>query len=126
MGLDQVKLLISTVHEFETNHFLADYLTQRNLEAIFICSADTPRQARRLYKAGATYVMLPHYIGGEKILNFIKKAGIDKQAFAQFRDHHLLSLQQQLAAADQLPKKPRGTKHPFKGRLTKPFKKKKP
>ena len=74
LGLDQIKLLISTIHEFETNRFLADYLKQRNLESIFICSADSPQQAQRLYKAGAAYVMLPHYIGGEKILSFIKKA----------------------------------------------------
>ena len=92
LGLNKVRLLISTVGELQVNLFVADYLQKRNLEAIFICSADTPDQAARLYEAGAAYVMLPHYIGGEKIVNFIKKSGVDKQAFAEFRDQHLLHI----------------------------------
>ena len=92
LGLHKIKLLISTINEFNTNKFLASYLQKRNLQAIFICSADTPSQAVELYESGAAYVMLPHYIGGEKILSFIKKSGIDKRAFSQFRDKHLLHI----------------------------------
>lgn len=90
LGLHGIKLLISTISEQEVNAFLANYLQDRNIDAIFICSADTPEQAQRLYDAGAAYVMLPHYIGGEKILSFIKKSGLNKQAFDAFRDKQLL------------------------------------
>ena len=105
LGLDKIKLLISTIHEFKTNKALADYLVKRNSEAIFVCSADTPKQAQELYQAEATYVMLPHYIGGEKILNFIKKSGINKTAFARFRDQHLEHLRESLEAAPTTTKK---------------------
>ncbi|MCY3804503.1 MAG: cation:proton antiporter [Candidatus Saccharibacteria bacterium] len=94
IGLDKVKLLISTISEFQINKFLADYITKKNLPTIFICSAETPLQAQELYQCGANYVMLPHYIGGEQILSFIKKTGLDKKAFIEFRDHHLLQLTQ--------------------------------
>ena len=89
IGIHQIKLLISTVSEFRVNHFIASYLKKRELATIFICSADTYEQAQELYDLGASYVMMPHYIGGEKILSFIKKEGLNKQAFIKFRDHHL-------------------------------------
>ena len=105
LGLDKIKLLISTIHEFQTNKTLADYLVKRNSQAIFICSADTVNQAQELYQAQADYVMLPHYIGGEKILHFIKKSGIDKEAFAHFRDQHLAHLKKNLSPTTAAPKK---------------------
>ncbi len=121
LGLHKIKLLISTIGEFEVNQFLANYLQKRNLEAIFICSADLPAQATKLYESGASYVMLPHYIGGEKILNFIKKSGIDKQAFADFRDKHLLHIASlQAEQASVANKKQKDGKSIF--RRSKPFK----
>ena len=92
LGLHKIKLLISTLSEFSINHFLANYLSKKNPETIFICSAETPTQAKELYDIGVAYVMLPHYIGGYKILNFIKRTGIDKEAFARYRDKHLLHI----------------------------------
>ena len=92
LGLHKIKLVISTLGEFKINHFLGNYLQNKNLQAIFICSAETPNQAVQLYETGASYVMLPHYIGGEKILNFIKKSGVDKDAFTKFRDKHLVHI----------------------------------
>ena len=126
LGLHQVKLLISTLGDYEVNLFLANYLQKRNLDAIFICSAEQPAQATRLYEVGASYVMLPHYIGGEKILNFIKKSGIDKQAFATFRDKHLThiaSLADQAAVGDGATKRS-SNKVKSVLRRVKPFKKK--
>ena len=123
LGLHKVKLLISTISEFEINQFLANYLQKRNLEAIFICSAEMPAQATKLYESGASYVMLPHYIGGEKILNFIKKSGIDKQAFSNFRDKHLLHIAGlQTEQASYANRKQKGDKSIF--RRGKPFKNK--
>ncbi|MYB39744.1 sodium:proton exchanger [Candidatus Saccharibacteria bacterium] len=126
LGLHQVKLLISTLGEYEVNRFLASYLQERNLDAIFICSAEHPEQAARLYEAGASYVMLPHYIGGERILNFIKKSGIDKQAFAVFRDKHLThiaNLQAEQKTTESAQDKQSGRVKSVLRRV-KPFKKK--
>lgn len=122
LGLHKIKLLISTLSDFNTNKFLAAYLEKRNLPAIFICSADNPQQAAQLYELRASYVMLPHYIGGEKILNFIKKSGVNKKAFAKYRDKHLLhitSLQKSQQANEN--------RHHFKkplSRIVPPFKNK--
>ena len=124
LGLHKIKLLISTLSEFGINQFLANYLSQRNPETIFICSADTPAQASELYGLGAAYVMLPHYIGGEKILSFIKKSGINKEAFGRYRDKHLLHISklQTEIAPSKTSKQKRLGKSVL--RIVKPFKKK--
>ena len=89
LNITQTEMIISIISDFKSNHFLASYINQHNLEAIFICSADNYDQAKELYDLGVSYVLMPHYIGGEKIMNFIKKEGLNKKAFEKFRDSHL-------------------------------------
>ena len=62
------------------------------MESIFICSAEQPEQAAVLYEAGASYVMLPPLYWRREDSDFIRRSGIDKQAFATFRDKHLLHI----------------------------------
>ena len=112
LGLHQVKLLISSVSEFEVNLFLINYLKKRNPQAIFICSARRPQQATELYHAGADYVMLPHYIGGQKIVSFVTKTGLNKEAFAEFRDKHLSYLSRLFDDTNQT--EPKKEKHKLK------------
>lgn len=49
-------------------------------------------EAAELYKKGASYVVLPHFIGTEQISSFIRKHGNNKKAYERYRVHHLLSL----------------------------------
>jgi hypothetical protein len=37
--------------------------------------------------------MIPHYIGSEKVSAFLKKNGIDKAQFEQFKEKHLAYLE---------------------------------
>ena len=106
LGLENVKLIVSTISDFHANSFLVNYVHNKlKHEIIFICSADTPEQAQTLYKEGADYVMLPHYIGGEQIVRFIEQSGINPQAFTQFRDQHLEHIADLIVKTKQSPKK---------------------
>ncbi|MBP7807129.1 hypothetical protein KA047_01390, partial [Candidatus Saccharibacteria bacterium] len=58
-----------------------------------VCHADTIQEAAELYGLGASYVMMPHYIGTEKITSFIRKSGFKKTEFNKFRSKHLEYLQ---------------------------------
>lgn len=92
MNLDQTKLIVSVVTDHQTNSFLAHWLAKNNPSAVFICSADTTSEAADLYEEGAAYVMMPHYIGSEKISAFIRKNGFNKTEFKNYRDKHLNTL----------------------------------
>ena len=92
-GIDQVKLIVSVVTDFETNKFLLRTVDQINPGCVTIFHADGVTEATELYELGASYVMLPHYIGSEKIGAFIKKNGLKKSEFKKFRNQHLAYLQ---------------------------------
>ena len=106
-GIDRAKLIVSTITDFETNSILLSHVENRNPKAVVICEAENPRQAAKLYRQGATYVILPHYIGSEKISAFVKKSGLKKSTFKKFRDQHLKLLEKEFGALDEAAEKDR-------------------
>jgi Kef-type K+ transport system membrane component KefB len=92
-GMEKSKLVVSTISDLPTNVFLAGWLDKNNPHAVFICHAETIGEAERLYALGASYVMMPHYIGSEKISSFIKNSGLRKSEFKKYREKHLAYLQ---------------------------------
>ncbi len=91
--LSKARMIVSTITDFEVNVSLVHSLEKSNPNAVFICHADDVEQAIQLYELGVSYVMLPHYIGSEKISAFIKKSGLKKSEFRKFRDKHIAHLQ---------------------------------
>lgn len=92
IGLQKAELVVSTVTDYTTNKLLAGYVTAGNPDGIFICHANDYDDAAKLYEHGAAYVMLPHFIGSERMSNFIRRNGSDKAAFDAYRKHHLVTL----------------------------------
>lgn len=93
VSLTHAKLVVSTVTDFETNAFLSKWLDKVNPGAVFVCTADSAQQASDLYQQGSDYVMLPHFVGSEKMSSFIKKNGFSKDEFYKFREKHLQYLE---------------------------------
>lgn len=92
IGLKQAKLIVSTITHMSTNEELVEYARRVNPDAVIVCYADDSNDAEKLYKMGVSYVMLPHYIGSERINHFIRKNGTSKTAFKEYRQHHLTGL----------------------------------
>lgn len=93
VNLANAKLVVSTVSDHETNILLSNYLEKVNPDVVFVCAAETAEEASELYEQSASYVMMPHYIGSEKISTFIKNKGMSKSEFKKFREKHLAYLQ---------------------------------
>ena len=102
-GLDKAKLIVSTISDHNTNQFLLELLDKINPRAVVILHAETVDEANELYEQGASYVVMPHYIGSEKIGSFIKKSGLKKSEFKKYREKHLAYLQNhyELSAIDE-------------------------
>ena len=71
-----------------------------NPKAVVICHADTVKQAVELYGLGASFVVLPHYIGNEKVSAFINKNGFNKTEFNKYKNKHLTYLQNHFEVYD--------------------------
>ena len=101
-GVDHAKLVVSTIPDYDVNKVLLNYLQTKNHQAIVVVHADDPYEAAKLYEAGASYVVLPHYIGSEKISEFIAKSGLVKSAFRKQRVKHLDYLEKHYGALEKL------------------------
>ncbi len=88
-GLDHIKLAISVISDHQTNVFLVKRLSDTNPSAVVIPYAESIENAAELYELGASYVIMPHYIGSEKIGSFIKRNGFKKSEFKKYREKHL-------------------------------------
>lgn len=101
-GIEHAKLVVSTIADHQTNMILLNYLRAKNPRAIAVIHADDPYEAAKLYEAGASYVILPHYIGSEKVSEFIAKSGLAKSAFRKQRVRHLDYLEKHYGALEKL------------------------
>jgi len=82
------KMIISTIPNIETNLLLIDEIRKLNKRAIIIVIAQQMNEALRLYESGATYVLLPHLLGGKHIATMIDSHGFSMSKFMkeQFRE----------------------------------------
>jgi Kef-type K+ transport system membrane component KefB/voltage-gated potassium channel Kch len=101
-GVERAKLVVSTIPDHQTNMIVLNYLHAKNRNAISVIHADDPYEAAKLYEAGASYVILPHYIGSEKVSEFIAKSGLAKSAFRKQRIRHLDYLEKHYGALEKL------------------------
>ncbi|MEX1995663.1 MAG: cation:proton antiporter, partial [Candidatus Saccharimonadales bacterium] len=101
-GLEKSQLVVSTIPEFQTNMFLLSFLKHKNPRAVVVLHSDDPDEAAKLYEAGADYVILPHYIGSEKVSSFIGKSGLTKSAFRKQRNEHLRYLEKHYGSVKKL------------------------
>lgn len=93
LGLERAKLIVSTITDHPTNSSLMKLLEHINPKAVVILTAGNVEQASELYDMGASYVVIPHYIGSEKISAFIRRSGLNKSEFRKYREKHLAYLQ---------------------------------
>ena len=96
-GIDKCKLVVSTITDHESNLFLLKRIEEINPKAAVVMHADNIKQATDLYENGASYVMIPHHIGSERMSAFIKRNGVDRKEFEKYRQKHLAYLEAHLS-----------------------------
>lgn len=91
----RAEMVVSTVDDLETNLITLKFLKKHNSSISYVCHALNYEDASKLYEHGASYVSLPHYIGSEKVSNFIKRNGLSHKALSSYRDRHLITIGRQ-------------------------------
>ncbi|MDE1849015.1 MAG: cation:proton antiporter [Nanoarchaeota archaeon] len=89
LPIDKAKVVISTIPEFETNLLLVENIKFANKDAVIIMRAHKIDEALELYKAGADYVLTPHFLGGDFIANMIKQNKTDGKGYRNEREKHI-------------------------------------
>jgi len=93
LPLEAISLAVSTVPDFETNRLLIESIRLVNPEAIIIVRAHQIDEALELYKKGASYVLTPHFLGGEYVANMIKSKKIQPKGYKEEKEDHIKMLE---------------------------------
>lgn len=93
VALDKAKLVISTVPNKRDNLAIIMASKKENKKTNVIVTADSEEDAKELYKAGASYVIMPHFVGGWELAQAISNDdGLKSLIGLQERDTQVLDL----------------------------------
>ena len=92
ISLTEAKIVVSTIPDFKTNLLLLRTYRKENNEGIIILISHDIKEAKELYLNGATYVIMPHYLGAHHASTMISQYGFDIAGFEKERNKHLAHL----------------------------------
>ncbi len=104
LNLDKVKLIASTMPNTDSNLLVIEKTRKVNKKAIIIVISHSIDEAHALYNAGATYVVMPHFLGGNYAAMLITKHKLNEKKFLQEKYKHLKSLQKRRNLGHEHPK----------------------
>jgi len=103
MDWKHAKMVVSTIPDFDTNMLIIDRVLESNKKAIIIVVSYNTKEADLLYKKGATYVIMPHFLGGKYASRMIREYETDLGKFLEEKTRHIHYLKR---------KKKMGYEHP--------------
>lgn len=96
-------VIISTIPEIETNELILEVLKRNKSKAITLLTGRQIQDAIKLYKKGADYVILPHFLGGEYIARLLESAKKNEREYKRERKKEIQILKERIK---------KGHKHP--------------
>ncbi len=93
LNLEKAKMIVSTVPDTDTNVLILKKLRKKNEKAIAIMVSYHADDAIELYDKGATYVIIPHFLGGNVVANMIEVHGTNLNRFLRERINHIKYLE---------------------------------
>lgn len=89
LPLSNIKMAVSTVPDYETSYLLTQMIRKVNDKAVILLITDTMDHALNLYEAGATNVILSHYIGAQYAAEMIQENGLVNEKYNRFKEKHV-------------------------------------
>lgn len=96
------KLIVSTIPGLKENLFLTYKAKVYNKP--IIVTATQIEDARELYKVGADYVILPHFLGAERASIIIKEILKDKRKIKKIKTTHIKDLEERISLGHHINK----------------------
>lgn len=75
---DRAKMVVSTIPDMSVNADILDFMKQRRSKAITIVTVKSSSDAARCYELGATFVIVPSILSGQRFADFLKTRKISK------------------------------------------------
>ncbi len=104
LRMDKASLIVSTIPEKETNQLILDILGRKKGGPIVLLTGRQIEDAIELYGAGADYVILPHFLGGEYTAKLIREAKSDHRIYQKEKQKELRILRERLEKGQKHPR----------------------
>ena len=92
LNLSKAKIVVSTITDFDTNMFLIQKTRHSNKDVTVIVVSHQIDEAIELYEKGATYVIMPRFLGGCQACTLIEKYGLDANKLMEEKLRHIQDL----------------------------------
>tara|TARA_B100000315_G_scaffold179845_1_gene168660 strand:- start:22364 stop:24079 length:1716 start_codon:yes stop_codon:yes gene_type:complete len=104
LNFSKIKMVVSTVHNLDTNLLLINKIRESNKKAIITVVSHQIDEAMKLYDAGATYVLMPHFLGGHHVSTMIEEHGLNLNKFLKEKIAHIEHLRKRKEAGHEHPR----------------------
>lgn len=84
----ECRSVISTIPDVDVNLVMIEFVRRLNPQTIILCVANHQSHAVSLYSAGATYVIVPPYLGRRYIIKLLREYGTDFEGYQREREIH--------------------------------------
>ncbi len=102
LPLDKAKLILSTAPNLEVNSHLLKFINLK--KTAFIATSHDINNSIELYKKGADYVIMPHFLGGEFMANMLMRDKFSKKEIQKDGKQHIKELEDRLNEGHKHPK----------------------
>jgi voltage-gated potassium channel Kch len=103
LGLKDASMIISTVPDRDDNLLLIRETRKLNSKAAIFVTGSQIEDALDLYDAGADYVILPHFLGGEHVSLILETFGTDISRIVNNRLYHVQELKRRTSLGHNHP-----------------------
>ncbi|MDO8741362.1 MAG: cation:proton antiporter [Candidatus Woesearchaeota archaeon] len=103
LGFSHMNMIISTVPDKFDNLLIIKNARESNEKAIMFVTANNVDDALELYDAGADYVILPHFLGGEHVSLLIEKFSADLRSILEIKMRHIEELKERKKLGHEHP-----------------------
>lgn len=103
LNLKKIKIIISTIPKFETNSLIIEKIKRRNEGAIILVTSHNIEDSLDLYKLGADYIIMPHFLGGEYISRMIEHSRFNKKDYINESKYQIESLKERIKEGHKHP-----------------------
>ena len=104
LNFSKTKMVVSTIPNFDTNLLLINKIKEYNKKMIIMVVSHQIDEAMELYDAGATYVLMPHFLGGHHVSAMIEEHRLSFNKFLKEKVDHIEHLRK---------RKQMGHEHPY-------------
>ena len=107
LNFSKIKMIVSTIHNLDTNLLLINKIRESNKKTIITVVSHQIDEAMKLYDAGATYVLMPHFLGGHHVSTMIEEYGLNLNKFLKEKIAHIEHLRKRKEIGHEHPRQER-------------------